>query len=725
MIVAKELATKFPSKSIIVLEGGSFPEAKAASESWQRVAQKLGVQAPSIFEVPGEYENIAWSQDRAYAEYSWASPDAWIDRPAHDYDGPTEFSYQGKLFGGSAAVNKMIFIQPSHQELLNMGFDANEVEGIKASFNAIKAQIPPTNTPSADGKVYAGQSGDIVNQALKAYMKDQGVDFQDAQDFNWNGFLNQGGSRKNYYGYPPQMTMGGKRANSYNTFDKTKFPNVKLQAEAQVTRLTFDPLMPGHVKHVVYLQRGSPNKAYSAMLSKTGKVIMTAGALNTPRLLLLSGVGSWPDLMEYGPDDKGFFQTKQSDWRGNSGVGMEIQDHTMAMIGFRKSDGLDLFDPTDRSADATLNTQNDGAMERWLVNKTGPYCQYGPTSMAYLQSATEAQSGSNQPDLQIHTLPHAVEKAKSVRYLKKTGVQGPLQTVPTFFQTWGDNAWVTYITLLKTKSKGKFKLSSIFGDKRVTYDNGSMYLSDPDDMQRLQQGMSTVVAALTAPTMQHMGIELKLPNSTRPQDVRAAVDNWQTSHLVANSFSGTCKLNSCVDKNFLLYNTTNVYVADASALPGQPPVQPVATVMALAHYAAGKIAAQGYVSVPQPGPLPAIPAGYTGPTSVVTEPPMTVGTTATPTTLAPASGGTLLPPQATTTPAVAATTLPAALTDLPGALTSLPASFSEFPTQLPSEFPSEFPSNFPTGLPADLTSLPASFSQFPTQLPTATTLPAV
>merc|ERR1719204_1747375 len=80
------------------------------------------------------------------------------------------------------------------------------------------------------------------------------------------------------------------------------------------------------------------------------------------------------------------------------------------MMGFSKP-GTPIFDPKGPSS-ALLEPRKS-----WLVNKTGPYAQYGPTLMAYMQSPQEAASGSTQADIQLHTLPHAVAEVASTKYL--------------------------------------------------------------------------------------------------------------------------------------------------------------------------------------------------------------------------------------------------------------------------------------------------------------------
>merc|ERR1712218_589777 len=90
-------------------------------------------------------------------------------------------------------------------------------------------------------------------------------------------------------------------------------------------------------------------------------------------------------------------------------------------------------------------------------------------------------------------------------------------------------------------------------------------------------------------------IKPQLPKSSA--GIADAVNSFETSHLVANSWSGSCQLLKCLDSNFMVQNTSNVFVGDASAMP-QVPVQPVATVMAMAKVAAELISRASVKSDP-------------------------------------------------------------------------------------------------------------------------------
>jgi choline dehydrogenase-like flavoprotein len=190
-----------------------------------------------------------------------------------------------------------------------------------------------------------------------------------------------------------------------------------------------------------------------------------------------------------------------------------------------------------------------------------------------------------------------------------------------------------YVTLLKTESNGEVSLN----DKKIveypTTENNpnsltsSVYLANAVDKARLQDGMRQIYKIMT----EENGVESVLPKDE--SSITNAVGSYETSHLIVNSWSSSCQVGTCLDGNFRVKQTTNVFVADASAMP-QVPVPPVGTVMAVAKVAGVKIA---NVIPEDPTPTAVLPQVITNPTTAPT--------------LAPATGAPTAPATAPGTPA--------------------------------------------------------------------------
>lgn len=538
-------------KSVLVLEGGGPSQSGLVPNQegpvrpvWRNAAAQANKpgQPPSVYGIPGEYDNIAWN-----SSFSW----------------DTTFTFQGKALGGSAAVNGQLYVRPTEEEL-RLAWKAfpDILSMLPTSFAKIEQDMPSTIAPSRDGLVYAREPGEVVEAALKK----RGLTYESLND---PAMINSPGARVNKYGFPSVIvkdTDAGyrARANSATAYIPLihQRESVTLELNARVTRIDFDP--DGIARSVEY-QLGQTIQR--ASLKHTGKLIMAAGALNTPRLLLLSGVGSSEDLNRYknmGPD---FIYADPSTWVYNQYVGAGLSDHTMAMMGVQKA-GVPLFDPASYESHDVSN---------YIVNGSGPYAQYSPVSMGYLMSDTARNNGESLPDLEVFVVPHSTAASVSTKYLLENNVARLVQEGAQKLQTaWPPSTWGTFVQLLKTTSRGKVQLDN---NKVVDYPN--LYLQTPEDLARLKYGVKYVAEALV-----NDSATLVQPTGTTDDAIDALVNSWEDSHLVANHWAGSCAVGTCLDEEFRVKNTTNVFVVDASTLPEQPLVHPVGYVMAVAHTAA-------------------------------------------------------------------------------------------------------------------------------------------
>merc|ERR1712070_742795 len=131
-------------------------------------------------------------------------------------------------------------------------------------------------------------------------------------------------------------------------------PNFDLLLESEVREIIFEQ---GRATGVQYSREGA---SHTATLNSGGQVVLAAGAFNSPRLLLNSGVG--PGLRI-----------------DNKGVGRGISDHTITSVryGFPSDSGMRTF---------TLPPSVE-AISQYHFNRSGPLAQYGPTLAAFIKTA--------------------------------------------------------------------------------------------------------------------------------------------------------------------------------------------------------------------------------------------------------------------------------------------------------------------------------------------------
>lgn len=133
------------------------------------------------------------------------------------------------------------------------------------------------------------------------------------------------------------------------------------------------------------------------VLKARAEVIIAASALNSPKLLMLSGIGPAKHLAEHGIDVVA----------DRAGVGQNLQDHLELYIQMAASQPVSLFKYWNLLGKAYVGA-------RWLLFKDGPGASNQFESCAFIRS----QSGVDYPDIQYHFIPIAV------RYDGKAAAEG-------------------------------------------------------------------------------------------------------------------------------------------------------------------------------------------------------------------------------------------------------------------------------------------------------------
>jgi choline dehydrogenase len=168
------------------------------------------------------------------------------------------------------------------------------------------------------------------------------------------------------------------------------------------------------------------------------EVILAASSINSPKLLLLSGIGPAAELAKFGI----------SVIADRPGVGKNLQDHLEVYIQQRSTQPLSL--------NSKLNLFSKGLIgAEWLFFKTGLGATNHFESCAFVRSA----AGVDYPDIQFHFIPAAV------RYDGRAAVKG--------------HGFQAHVGPMRSKSRGQISLRSANPDDppRIEFN----YMSHPDD----------------------------------------------------------------------------------------------------------------------------------------------------------------------------------------------------------------------------------------------------
>ncbi|MDO6584006.1 choline dehydrogenase [Salipiger sp. 1_MG-2023] len=197
-------------------------------------------------------------------------------------------------------------------------------------------------------------------------------------------------------GYPVTGDYNGQQQEGFGPFDMTvwkgeRFSAAKAYLRPALKRENCD-LIRAFARRVII----EDGRAVGVEVERGGKieviraqaeVILAASSLNSPKLLLLSGIGPGAELAQHGIDVVA----------DRAGVGKNLQDHLELYIQAAASQPVSLYKYWNLPGKAYVGA-------RWLLNRSGPGASNQFESAAFIRS----RAGVDYPDIQYHFLPIAV-----------------------------------------------------------------------------------------------------------------------------------------------------------------------------------------------------------------------------------------------------------------------------------------------------------------------------
>jgi choline dehydrogenase len=469
--------------------------------------------------------------------YTWA----YRTEPDPSRLGRREAWPAGRILGGSSSINGMIYLRGArgdYDRWAGMGAAGWDYAGVLPYFRRAE-----TNERGADA--WRGGSGPLsvsdvrtahpLTRVFIAAAQEQGLPFN--PDVN-------GASQ---YGVGPlQATQ--RRGWRHSAARAYLWPalgrrNLKILTGAAVTRVL---IAGGRAVGVEYVRRGRPGKATA------GAVTLSAGALASPRLLMLSGVGPADDL-------RALSIPVVADLPG---VGRNLQEHPGVML----------------SAEVSVRTYNvetdvwsvvkHGA--DWLLRGRGP----GATPIGHAVAFARTRPGSGDADVQLTFTP--------IGY--NTVGDGPL--------LHDRPAVVVAVNVCRPKARGRVRLAS--ADPLALPVIEHPLLGEPDDLDTLRAGArlgrAILRSAAFAPFKRDELKPLAAVDADADWDDFLRRETMRFSHPV-----GTCRIGddalSVVDPGLRVHGLAGLHVADASVMPTLPAANTNAAAIMIGEKAADLIGA--------------------------------------------------------------------------------------------------------------------------------------
>ena len=430
---------------------------------------------------------------------------------------------RGRVLGGCSSINGMIYMRGQRE-------DYDEWARLTGDSTWNWDAVLPIFRDSED---YHGGANDAHGRGGPWRVEKQRLKWEILEEFSraaqetgipFTNDFNRGNNAG--VGYFDVNQKSGVRWNASKAFLRPamKRANLTVMTGAMTQRLTFD----GKRCNGVHFQVNGEDVCATARL----EVVVSAGAVNSPKLLELSGVGDAALL-------KGFSVDVVNNLVG---VGENLQDHLQLRMAYRVS------------GTKTLNTLSAHWWGKLAIGMEYLFKRSGPMAMAPSQLGVFANSGTDgpdvRPDIQYHVQPLSLEKFGE-----------PLHTF---------DAFTASVCQLRPTSRGAIHIKS--RDASAAPSIAPNYLSTDYDRMVAVNALRYTRRIASAPALKKYEPQEILPGEQYQTDeelVRAAGNVGTTIfHPV-----GTCRMgkkgdeDAVVDSRLRVFGVEGLRVVDASIMP--------------------------------------------------------------------------------------------------------------------------------------------------------------
>ena len=340
-----------PNVSVLLLEAGG------SDGSWQ-------LDMPSAFYLPMGQPKFDW---------------CYASEPEPAMNNRQLACPRGRVLGGSSSINGMVYVRGNQADFdrwADLGADGWDYHSVLPYFKKAQCADEGRNADAYRGGsgLLGTTTGQLKNPLYSAFLqatKEAGYPY--TPDLN--------GEQQEGFGPMPMTVAQGRRSSSSRAYLRPAVsrPNLRVLTHAQATRID---IRDGQARGLVARIAGK-----EVSIQARREVILSAGAINSPQLLMLSGIGPESHLRSLGIE-------VVSD---SPGVGQNLMDHLEVYVQQACTTPISLHKHLGLLGRAKIGIQ-------WFYNQTG----LGATNHFEVGGFIRSDEHQSQPDIQFHFLPTAM-----------------------------------------------------------------------------------------------------------------------------------------------------------------------------------------------------------------------------------------------------------------------------------------------------------------------------
>jgi choline dehydrogenase len=454
--------------------------------------------------------------------YNWH----YHTEPEPHLNGRSLYWPRGKVLGGTSTINGMIYVRGNRHDYdrwAQMGANGWSYDEVLPAFLRSETHV----------------------QRKDAFHSTEG-ELTVCRARGWNGLLNVFNEAGEQAGYPLNDDFNGAEQEGFGRYDFTitkgkrcstayaflrpakSRPNLTIVTRAHTRRILIEN---GRAIGVEYARKGNVIRAHA-----NREVILSAGVVNSPQILMLSGIGAADELTQHN------IHVVQD----LPGVGKNLQDHVDCVMAYECREPVTLY--SDLRADKLTWSVIQGMLFGEGITTTFPY-----EASAFVKSRTDLAA----PDIQLHFMP-ALEKTANLHFpnpFKKERVEA-------------NHGFSLRVGPVNPESRGEIRLRSADPADRPRIN--ANYLQTEFDIRTMIKAIRMTRDIIQQKAFdKYRGKELA-PGPAVESD--AELIKWLRANAMTTFHPvGTCKMGndpmSVVDARLKVHGVEGLRVADASIMP--------------------------------------------------------------------------------------------------------------------------------------------------------------